>query len=214
MNRPGARPRILVVEDEAIVAADIQDRLISLGYEVAGWVDTAEEAIAMASELRPDLVLMDMTLKSDMPGTEAASYIRTHLRLPVIYLTASSSMQMFERARNTDPFGYIIKPFEEAMLKANIDIALYKHRIERERDELIAKLQSALAEVKTLSGLIPICAYCKSVRNDQDYWQSVEQYVRSHSSANFTHCICPSCREKFQSDVKRAKGQSDISQPG
>lgn len=203
-----------MVEDEAIVAADIQDRLISLGYEVAAWVDTAEEAIAMATELKPDLVLMDMTLKSEMPGTEAASYIRTHLRLPVIYLTASSSMQVFERARNTDPFGYIIKPFEEAMLKANIDIALYKHRTERERDELIARLQSALAEVKTLSGLIPLCAYCKSVRNDQDYWQSVEHYVRSHSSANFTHCICPSCREKFQRDVNQARGQSDISLPG
>ena len=202
------------MEDEALVAADIQDRLIAFGYEVAGWVDTAEEAVAMATELRPDLVLMDMTLKSDMPGTEAASYIRTHLRLPVIYLTAGSSAQLFERGRNADPFGCITKPFEEAMLKANIDIALYKHRMERERDELATKLQTALAEVKALSRLLPICAYCRSVRSDQDYWRSVEQYVRSHTSANFTQCICPSCREKFPRGVKRAKGSSDMSLPG
>jgi len=213
MKRPGSRPRILVVEDEAIVAADVQDRLRSLGYDIAGWVDTAEAAIHMATQLRPDLVLMDIMLKSDMPGTEAAQRIRTELHLPVIYLTASSSIQMFERARDTDPFGYIIKPFEEAMLKANIEIALYKHRMEREREELIGKLQVALAEVKTLSGLIPICAWCKNVRNDQNYWQTVEHYVLSRTSANFTHCICPSCEVKFRQDLQRAREKTDVSTP-
>lgn len=82
MKRPGSRPRILVVEDEAIVAADVQDRLRSLGYDIAGWVDTAEAAIRMATQLRPDLVLMDIMLKNDMPGTEAAQRIRTELHLP------------------------------------------------------------------------------------------------------------------------------------
>ena len=213
MKRPGSRPRILVVEDEAIVAADVQDRLRALGYDIAGWVDSAEEAIRTATELRPDLVLMDIVLKTDMPGTEAANHIRTKLRLPVIYLTASSSMQMFERARDTDPFGYIIKPFEEAMLRANIEIALYKHRMEREREDLIGKLEKALAEVKTLSGLIPICAWCKNVRNDENYWQSVEHYVLSRTSANFTHCICPGCQAKFRQELRQSKGKSDVSSP-
>lgn len=201
MTRPESRPRILVVEDEAIVVADIQDRLQALGYEIAGRVDSAEEAICKATEVKPDLVLMDIVLKTDMSGTEAADHIRTKLRLPVIYLTASSSMQMFERARDTNPFGYIIKPFEEAMLKANIEIALYKHRMERGREDLISQLQAALAEVKALAGMIPICAWCKSVRTDKGYWKSVEQYVRAHRGAKFSHGVCPDCEKKFLAGV-------------
>jgi two-component system, response regulator PdtaR len=213
MKKLGSRPRILVVEDEAIVAADIQDRLRSFGYDVAGWVNSAEEAIQTAAVVRPDLVLMDIMLKTDVPGTDAAHHIRTKLHLPVIYLSAGSSMRMFELASDTDPFGYIIKPFEEAMLRANIEIALYKHRMEREREELCGKLRLALVEVKTLSDLIPICAWCKNVRSDQDYWQSVEHYVRSRSSANFKHCICPSCEAKFRQDLRRARENPDISLP-
>ena len=76
--------------------------------------------------------------------------------------------------------------------------------MEIEREKLIAELQQTLAEVKTLSGLIPICAWCKSVRNDQGYWQTVEQYVHSHSDASFSHSICPSCREKFKDEIAKA----------
>ena len=80
-----------------------------------------------------------------------------------------------------------------------------RRRVEIEREKLIAELQRTLAEVKTLSGLIPICAWCKSVRNDQGYWQTVEQYVHSHSDASFSHSICPNCREKFKDEI--AKGR-------
>jgi CHASE3 domain sensor protein len=78
-----------------------------------------------------------------------------------------------------------------------------RQRAEIEREKLIAELQRTLAEVKTLSGLIPICAWCKSVRNDHGYWQTVEQYVRSHSDASFSHSICPSCREKFKDEIAK-----------
>ena len=80
-----------------------------------------------------------------------------------------------------------------------------RRRMEIEREKLIAELQQTLAEVKTLSGLIPICAWCKSVRNDQGYWQTVEQYVHSHSDASFSHSICPSCREKFKDEIARGR---------
>jgi len=83
------KSRILVVEDEAIVSADIQDRLQALGYEVAGSADTGADAIRLAAELKPDLILMDIMLKGDMMGTEAASRIRSQLQLPIIYLTAN-----------------------------------------------------------------------------------------------------------------------------
>jgi len=78
-----------------------------------------------------------------------------------------------------------------------------RRRVEIEREKLIAELQQTLAQVKTLSGLIPICAWCKSVRNDQGYWQTVEQYVHSHSDASFSHSICPNCREKFKDEIAK-----------
>ena len=80
-----------------------------------------------------------------------------------------------------------------------------RRRVEIEREKLIADLQQTLAEVKTLSGLIPICAWCKSVRNDHGYWQTVEQYVHSHSDASFSHSICPSCQEKFKDEIARGR---------
>ena len=86
-----------------------------------------------------------------------------------------------------------------------------RRRVEIEREKLIGELQQTLAQIKTLSGLIPICAWCKSVRNDQGYWQSVEQYVHSHSDASFSHSICPSCREKFKDEIAKAGLSSEKS---
>jgi len=84
-----------------------------------------------------------------------------------------------------------------------------RRRVEIEREKLIGELQQSLAQVKTLSGLIPICAWCKSVRNDQGYWQTVEQYVHSHSDASFSHSICPSCREKFKDEIAKISGPDE-----
>jgi hypothetical protein len=83
-----------------------------------------------------------------------------------------------------------------------------RRKAEREREDLIAELKKTLAHVKTLSGLIPICAWCKSVRSDTGYWQTVEQYVRSRSDASFSHGVCPSCAEKFKNDIARANRES------
>jgi len=86
-----------------------------------------------------------------------------------------------------------------------------RRRVEIEREKLIAELQQTLAQIKTLSGLIPICAWCKSVRNDQGYWQTVEHYVHSHSDASFSHSICPSCREKFKDEIAKARSLGEKS---
>ncbi len=81
---------------------------------------------------------------------------------------------------------------------------LHRRRVEIEREKLIAELQQALAEVKTLSGMIPICGWCKNVRADEGYWQSVEQYVRAHTDVTFSHSMCPRCSEKFKADIRQA----------
>ncbi len=124
--------RILVVEDELIVAKDIQNRLADLGYQAVGIASEGVQAIAMAGELGPDLVLIDIRLEGDMDGIQAAEQIHQRFRLPVVFLTAYSEDTTLERARIAEPFGYILKPFQDRELKATIEIALYKHRAEVE----------------------------------------------------------------------------------
>jgi CheY-like chemotaxis protein len=188
-------PRILVVEDEVIVSADLQDQLIKLGYRIVGAAVAGEESIAKAHELKPDLILMDIMLKGQMDGIEAAKQIRDSLRVPVIFLTANSNDSVLERAKVSEPFGYLLKPFDHRSLKSNIEMALYKARMDREREDLIKQLQEALTQVKMLSGLLPICAWCKNVRDDQGYWLRVEEYIQEHSEAKFSHGLCPECAQ-------------------
>lgn len=126
-----ATARILVVEDEGIVALDIKHRLEGLGYAVPAIAFAGEEAINTAAEIHPDLVLMDIQLKGKMDGVEAAEQIRARFDIPVIYLTAYADEKTLQRAKITEPFGYILKPFEEQELSINIEVALYKHQMER-----------------------------------------------------------------------------------
>src|SRR5215813_4004592 len=105
------QPRILIVEDEAIIAADLKTRLSRLGFEVIGMTAAGEDAVRLAAALRPELVLMDINLRGEMDGTQTAQEIRAQLELPVIYLTASSDTTVVKRAALTDPFGYLLKPF-------------------------------------------------------------------------------------------------------
>jgi PAS domain S-box-containing protein len=123
---------ILIVEDEAIVAADLAGKLGQLGYEVAGITGEGEEAVALAGRFRPQLVLMDIHLQGTLDGIQAADAIRRRHDVPVIYLTAHSDAATLARAKLTGPFGYILKPFEERELATQIELALYKHQTDRE----------------------------------------------------------------------------------
>jgi PAS domain S-box-containing protein len=125
-----AGERLMIVEDERIVAEDLRDMLKRLNYEVVGMASTGEEAIQKAEELQPDLVLMDIRLAGEMDGTQAAELIWAQQGIPVTYLTAYADESTLERAKATLPFGYILKPFEERDLRTTIEIALYKHQME------------------------------------------------------------------------------------
>ncbi len=125
------KTRILVVEDETIVALDLQNSLKILGYEVVGHASSGEEAIAKANATQPDLVLMDIILKGEMDGVQAADTIRAQLNIPIIFLTACADERTLQRAKVTEAFGYILKPFEERELHGHIEIALYKHTMEK-----------------------------------------------------------------------------------
>jgi len=127
-----AKTEILIVEDERITAEDIRLSLGGLGYAVTGMASSGEEAIRKAEELHPDLVLMDIVLGGDMDGIEAAEIIRARFNIPVVYLTAYADEKTLERAKVTQPFGYILKPFDGRELRSNIEMALYRHKMERE----------------------------------------------------------------------------------
>ncbi|HWR58604.1 MAG TPA: PAS domain S-box protein [Thermodesulfovibrionales bacterium] len=122
---------IMIVEDEEIVARDIENILKGLGYSVTAVVASGEEAVRKASETRPDLVLMDILLKGDMDGVETAEIIRSRFDIPIIYLTAYTDDATLQRAKITEPYGYIIKPFEERELRSTIEIALYRRTMEK-----------------------------------------------------------------------------------
>jgi len=144
------RARVMVVEDENIVAMDIKQRLEMLGYEVIATVATGEKAVELAEETRPDVVLMDIVLKGEMDGIEAAEEIRRRFGIPIIYVTAYSDMETLERAKITEPFGYIIKPFEDRELHSVIEISLYKDEMEkrlRESEERYRAIIRSLSDV-------------------------------------------------------------------
>jgi len=137
---------ILVVEDEAIIGRYIQTCLEKSGFDVSGIVSTGTQAIQSAKDTLPDLVLMDIGLRQDLDGIEAASLIQEQLNIPVIYLTAHSDRATIERARATNPFGYITKPFDERTLQTTIEMALHKHRLEKELRESEARYRGIFQE--------------------------------------------------------------------
>lgn len=124
-----AKAQVLVVEDESIIAEDIRISLQNLGYSVPSVVSSGEMAIKKVKENNPDIVLMDIILQGEMDGIEAAKQIHLNYDIPVVYLTAYSDEKILERAKITEPFGYLIKPFKERELEINIEIALYKHEM-------------------------------------------------------------------------------------
>lgn len=138
--------RILVVEDEVIVARTIASQLNQLGYTVIGTASSGRVAIAKALDAKPELVFMDIILKGEMDGITTASYIREHLDIPVIFLTAYGDDNTLQRAKLTQPFGYIVKPFTSKDLRIAVEMALLKHRLERDirenRDRLATLLNS------------------------------------------------------------------------
>jgi len=321
--------RILVVEDEMVTAADLKTDLMARGYEVPAIVASAQEAVQATDQIFPDLVLMDITLSGSKSGIDAAEEIRRKHTIPILFLSAHIDAPTVARAKKTEPFGYITKPWNIETLMSSIEVALYKgaadaarrraeeelrrvqeqqrvilHNIavcvmfvrarkivwanpavatvfgyspdevlgketeifyddptgyarignagyqalargetytdevpmrrkdgsslwchligqsidrqnqergsiwlledvsarrslERERERLIAELHEALAHVKQLSGFLPICAWCKKIRNDQGYWQQIEEYITDHSDAAFSHGICQDCKTKL-----------------
>jgi len=174
-----AKTNVLVVEDESIVSKDIQHSLKKLGYNVVGSASTAEKAIDLALEIKPDVVLMDIMLKGDLTGIDAANKIRETLNIPVVYLTAYADEATLSKAKISEPYGYIIKPFKEIDIHTSIEMAIYKHAKEKEvlkeRDFLYS-----IVENKDSNGFIFVKSNSRLVKlktSDIYYIEALKDYV-------------------------------------
>src|SRR5438105_10115316 len=147
MNKLLNKTRVLVVEDEIVVPEDLQQRLVELGFEVAGAADTAADAIRLATSTRPDVALMDIMLHGRPEGIEAAEHLRSELDIPVIYLTAHSDSATLQRAKLTDPAGYIVKPFDQQQLQVAIELAPHRHEMERKARRAAHWLTATLTSI-------------------------------------------------------------------
>ncbi|MBW1724539.1 MAG: response regulator transcription factor [Deltaproteobacteria bacterium] len=138
--------KIMVVEDEAVIAIRLQERLTAMGYHVVGISYSGEDAMEQARRLRPDLILMDIMIPGEMDGIAVAKLVKTELDIPVIFLTAFSEDKIIDRAKQAEPYGYIVKPFQDRELKACVEIALYKKEMGKALQEAHNELELRVKE--------------------------------------------------------------------
>ena len=182
---------VFVVEDDALTATLLEQYIEEMGYQFVGKADTAKTALQKIRLIHPDLVLMDIKLKGKMDGIEVSTQLRDS-EIPVIYLTAYADENLMARAKLTEPYGYLVKPFTKLGLRASIEMAFYKSDMERQQREL-------LNHIRRLEGLLSICMNCKKIRTESNDWQQLEHYLSEHSDAVFSHGLCPTC---FASEMK------------
>lgn len=192
--------RILIVEDDFLVAKELQRIFMHLGgYEILGVANNGEQALEMVGSFLPHVVLLDLQIPK-IHGLEVAKKIQERYPTPIVILTAHESEELLEKAVATGIGAYLTKPADPLTIQRAIIIAMARHkdlmqlyRLYQELEIQKKQLEKAMAELKVLRGIIPICANCKKIRNDSGYWEQVETYIEGHTTAEFTHGICPEC---------------------
>ncbi|MFQ5611488.1 MAG: ANTAR domain-containing response regulator [Anaerolineae bacterium] len=192
--------RVLVVEDESLVSEMIEGFLEDIGYTVIGRATNGLQAVHMTQALQPDVVLMDIEMP-DMHGLEASRRIQKTCPTPVVVLTAYESSALVEWASVVGVGAYLVKPPQRREMERAITIAIARFGDAKDLRRLNAELRQALENVNLLSGLLPICASCKRIRDGQGNWQEIEAYIHDHSEAEFSHGICPDCARKLYPDL-------------
>lgn len=192
--------RVLIVDDDPTTTKLAQLELGVLGHDVVGLAGDGKTGIELTLSLRPDLVLMDISMPV-MDGLEATRLIQERCPCPVVLLTAHEDQTWVDRASEAGAGAYLVKPPRRQDLARAIAIASARFADWMKLRQLNDELERALAEVKRLSGLLPICARCKKIRDDKGYWHKVEAYIQEHSEATFTHGICGDCVRDMYGDV-------------
>jgi AmiR/NasT family two-component response regulator len=187
-----------------MVSQVIAQTLLRLGYEIAAVTDNGDDAVSKAFALAPDLVLMDIGLRGSIDGAEAAKQIRESVGRPVVFLTGQSEAAVLKRAKEAEPYGYVLKPFAQEQLHVSIELALSRHQLEAERAALRPAREAADARLREMRGLLPICAGCKKINEDDGRWTKLEEYFNKHAGIEFTHGFCPECENRLYGTHSRA----------
>ena len=190
--------RILIAEDDPISRRLLEATLVKWEYEVVVTKDGNEAWNIMESEDAPPLLILDWMMPG-IDGIELCRRARVHPRLRspyILILTAKGSREDVIKGLEAGADDYVVKPFDRTELRARVQVGVRIIQLQHDLANRVRELENALDQVRTLRGLLPICSYCKRIRNDQNYWQQVEQYVAEHTEVQFSHSICPDCYEQ------------------
>lgn len=189
------KPRILIVDDERFNIKTLTE-LLREDYKIMA-AKTGEQALkAVQGEILPNLILLDIMMPG-MDGYEVCERFKANERtknIPVIFVTAVTEIEDAARGFHSGAVDFIQKPLNPVMAKARVDLHINLHKT-------MEDLKEALSQVKKLSGLLPICMYCKKIRDDSGYWNQIEAYIDKHSEAHFSHSICKECANKYYPDL-------------
>ena len=190
--------RILIAEDEAVSRRVLEATLNKWGHEVVVTCDGAEAWDVLSREDAPLLVILDVMMPG-VGGIEVCRRVRVKARAVspyLILLTANSGKESVVLGLEAGANDYVAKPFDPEELRARVNVGLQMLELQKRLAQRVAELEEALSQVKQLQGLLPICSYCKSIRDDGNYWQRVESYIGNHSDVQFSHGICPDCYDQ------------------
>lgn len=191
--------RILIAEDDAVSRRVLEATLVKWGYEVIVTTDGQQALDALKQPDAPSLAVLDWMMPG-LDGSEVCRRIREAVGNRLLYillLTAKGSKEDLVEGLTAGADDYVVKPFDRAELQARLNVGERILRLQAELAKRVQELELALSKVNLLQGLLPICCYCKKIRDDQNYWRQVEGYIAEHSEAQFTHAICPTCRENI-----------------
>jgi phosphoserine phosphatase RsbU/P len=191
--------RILIADDDPVSRRLLQLTLVNWHHEASVVNDGHEAWQMLQSETAPLLVILDWMMPG-LDGLELCRRVRQMPTLPSIYmilLTSRGKREDIIEGLYAGADDYITKPFDVHELRARVQVGVRVLQLQIELARHIKELEIALTQVEQLEGYLPICSYCKKIRDDENYWQQVENYIEAHSKALFTHSICPDCYQKF-----------------
>jgi DNA-binding response OmpR family regulator len=189
--------RVVIAEDDAVSRRILETLLGKWGYEVTTTLDGAAAWNALQESSAPTLAILDIM----MPGIDGLELCRRVRRLPssippyIILLTANHGVREIVKGIEAGADDYLTKPYDHDELRVRVQVGARIVALQAKLAEHVQELEAALGEVKQLQGILPICSYCKKIRDDSNYWQNVESYISDHSHAEFSHGICPPCYE-------------------
>ncbi len=191
--------KILVAEDQVVSRHILQSTLRKWGYEVIAAEDGARALEILQEKDAPQLAILDW-LMPGMDGIEICRMLRQSAQTQSVYvilLTARSGQEDKIHGLESGADDYVTKPFDRDELRARVQVGARVLQLQGALAQRVRQLEEALSRVKQLQGLLPICSYCKKIRDDRNYWQQVEGYISEHSEAQFSHGICPECYARY-----------------